>query len=139
MNKKLSRVQLESVKRIQQLIDTECGGKQQVFADKTGIGKSSVSHYTNRSHAPGNQHAYLIAKAFNVNPMWVMGFDVPIEKPIAERDLSDESAELMGLRVTDKRLTPRIYKYFQLAEPDKQIVLELIDRLPPAEARASTE
>ena len=65
----------ESRKRIIYLIDTYCDGKQQIFADKCGIGKSSVSQYVNGTNTPGNIHASKIANAFDVNIMWVMGFD----------------------------------------------------------------
>lgn len=77
MKKRLTREEQLSRDRIRQLIDERCGGKQQVFADKVGIGKSSVSQYVNGSHSPTNVKAAQIAMAFGVQPMWVMGFDVP--------------------------------------------------------------
>ena len=77
MKKRLTREEQLSRDRIRQLIDERCGGKQQVFADKVGIGKSSVSQYVNGSHSPTNVKAAQIATAFGVQPMWVMGFDVP--------------------------------------------------------------
>lgn len=76
-NNNLNDKELESIHRVFQLIDEECNGKAQTFADKAGIGKSSVSHYKHFLHAPSQDHAYKIGRAFNVNPMWVMGFDVP--------------------------------------------------------------
>lgn len=75
MTTKNSLDENESRKRIIYLIDTFCDGKQQIFADKCGIGKSSVSQYVNGTNTPGNIHASRIAAAFDVNIMWVMGFD----------------------------------------------------------------
>ena len=50
---------------------------QQELADKSNIGKSSISHYVNGSNEPGNKSAYALAKVLNVNPAWLMGLDVP--------------------------------------------------------------
>jgi len=122
--RKLNEKELESIRRVLQLIDDECGGKSQSFADKVGIAKASVSHYKHFLHAPSQEHAYLIGKAFNVNPMWVMGFDVPM---VVKPDLSPRSAHLVMKRVQDPRLTDALEKYFELSEEQKQNVLDYID------------
>ena len=74
MNEKLDIVQ----ERIKSLINDYCEGSQQKFADRCGISKYSVSQYVNGSNAPGNVSAAKIAKAFDLDPLWVMGFDVPM-------------------------------------------------------------
>ena len=74
MNEKLRTVQ----ERIKSLIETYCEGSQQRFANRCGISKYSVSQYVNGSNAPGNVSAAKIAKAFDLDPLWVMGFDVPM-------------------------------------------------------------
>lgn len=76
MKRDLTEIELNSQKRIKQLIDSKCGGSQQLFADRVGIGKSSVSQYVNGTNFPTNIRAKQIADVFNVSPMWVMGFDV---------------------------------------------------------------
>ena len=53
--------------------------KPQELADRSGIGKASISQYVNGSHAPGNVSAEKIGKILDVNPLWLMGFDVPME------------------------------------------------------------
>lgn len=67
--------------RIIGLIEEFCYGdpdrKQQAFADMCHIGKASVSQYVSGSNAPGNVTAAKIGKACGVEPLWVMGFDVP--------------------------------------------------------------
>lgn len=68
----------QSMERVTQLIEERCGGSQQAFADKVDINKASVSQYANGHNAPTNLTAGKIAKAFGVNPAWVMGFDVPM-------------------------------------------------------------
>lgn len=47
------------------------------LSDRSGVGKSSISHYVNGSHCPSNKTAGLLASVLKVNPAWLM-------------DLSDE-------------------------------------------------
>lgn len=54
---------------------------QQELADKSHIGKSSISHYINGTNEPGNKSAYQIAKVLKVNPAWLMGLDAPKYNP----------------------------------------------------------
>lgn len=55
----------------------DAGMTQQELADKSHIGKSSISHYVNGSNEPGNKSAFAMAKVLGVNPAWLMGLDVP--------------------------------------------------------------
>ena len=77
--------------RIIYLIDTFCNGNRMEFSKKTGIGKSSISQYVNGTNAPGNITAKKISDAFNVDPMWVMGFDVPMNPNEADDLRSDQA------------------------------------------------
>ena len=88
--------------RIIQLIQEECGGSQQRFADRTGINKSSISQYVNGRNLPSSIRADQIAGAFKVNPAWVMGFDVPmIPSPAASAGLKDGALLAKIGRLTD--------------------------------------
>lgn len=79
LKRTLTEIERNSQKRIKQLIDSKCGGSQQAFADRVGIGKSSVSQYVNGTNFPTNVRAKQIADVFGVSPMWIMGFDVPMD------------------------------------------------------------
>lgn len=70
---------IKSQKRVTELVDRYFGGNKKDFADAVGIHKASVTQYTNGSNAPGNVNSAKIAKYFNLNPLWVMGFDVEKE------------------------------------------------------------
>lgn len=50
--------------------------RAQELADKTGIGKASISQYLNGVHAPSNRTATLMGKVLDVSPMWLMGFEL---------------------------------------------------------------
>lgn len=76
MDKKLTLSQYEELSRarMKKLIDTYCNGSQQIFAERTGLNKASVSQYMNGKNTPSTKTAEKIAKAFGCSPEWVMGF-----------------------------------------------------------------
>lgn len=76
-SRELSNEEKKAVIRIRELINDYCEGSQQIFADKTGLSKASVSLYVSGKNLPGNITAAHIAEIFDVNPVWLMGFDVP--------------------------------------------------------------
>ncbi|MBQ6468853.1 MAG: helix-turn-helix transcriptional regulator [Lachnospiraceae bacterium] len=45
----------------------------------TGINKASISQYLKGSHTPSNFSAAKIAPILRVSPVWLMGFDVPMD------------------------------------------------------------
>lgn len=47
---------------------------------KTGISKSSLSEYTNGTHEPKRATIFMLSEALNISPVWLLGFDVPMEK-----------------------------------------------------------
>ena len=56
------------------------GMKQSELCEKTKIPKSAISQYLSGLFEPKQDRLYIIAKALNVDPVWLMGFDVPMEK-----------------------------------------------------------
>lgn len=88
----------QSRDRLNYLISEYCEGSQQKFSDRTGLNKASVSQYVNGKNTPSNITANKIAKAFHVDPAWVMGFDVSKagETPAAvSENFSNEEKEIV--------------------------------------------
>ena len=56
------------------------GMKQFELCEKTKIPKSAISQYLSGLFEPKQDRLYIIAQALNVDPVWLMGFDVPMEK-----------------------------------------------------------
>ena len=50
----------------------------QELSNKSKVAKSSISQYVNGSHKPSNISSGKMASILNVNPLWLMGFDVPM-------------------------------------------------------------
>lgn len=54
----------------------------QELANESGVSKSSISQYLKGSHKPSNISSGKMAKVLDVDPLWLMGFDVPMRKEI---------------------------------------------------------
>lgn len=67
----------ETARRIQYAMDLN-GLKAAELAKSSGVDKASISQYVNGTHAPKNHNAGRIAKVLGVDPVWLMGFDVPM-------------------------------------------------------------
>jgi transcriptional regulator with XRE-family HTH domain len=73
--------------------------KQADLCRVTGIGKSAMSQYLSSSFIPKNDKIYLLAKALNVTPEWLLGYDVDkkIINNFHSSDLSEQCKELNTL------------------------------------------
>lgn len=54
----------------------ESGLSQIEIAEKAGISKSLLNKYIKGVSEAGNHKLLLLANALNVNPLWLMGYDV---------------------------------------------------------------
>lgn len=65
-----------SNQRIKELL-SELNISQTEFCQKTGLNKSALSNYLKGDRVPRQDQIDKIAKAYNINPSWLMGYDVP--------------------------------------------------------------
>jgi transcriptional regulator with XRE-family HTH domain len=54
--------------------------KQAELCAKANISKSTLSEYINGKYEPKQDKIFFMAQALNVDPVWLMGYDVPMEK-----------------------------------------------------------
>ena len=54
------------------------------------LSKSQLSHYVNGKVEPSADRIYLIAKSFNVDEAWLLGFNVPMTKDDTSKQLLSE-------------------------------------------------
>lgn len=97
---------------------SEANLTQQELADKSHIGKSSISHYINGTNEPGNKSAYQIAEVLKVNPAWLMGLDAP--KHLYKLDIEEMQIELTK-------------KISELSEEQQKHLMSYVDFLLKAE------
>lgn len=67
----------DSVSRILELMDV-LGLKQSDIVKKTNISKACISRYLAGDRTPKQDKIDIIAHAYNINPAWLMGYDVPM-------------------------------------------------------------
>ena len=91
-----------TAKRLRQAI-SEMNLKPQELADLSGVNKASVSQYLNGSHAPSNISSGKMGKILNVDPLWLMGFDVPMRKTKDELE-ANKDFELSLLNDNEKEM-----------------------------------
>ena len=108
-----------TAKRIREAM-SDMGISQQELADKSKIGKSSISHYVNGTNEPGNKSAYMLAEVLEVNPAWLMGLDVPkkIEK-FDDSHIVSFFDELMETPNHNEKDIQEIRKILEKAEDSK--------------------
>lgn len=70
----------ETAKRLKLAMDNKNLTAKQL-SDKSGVSEPSISQYVHGTFAPRNKTAAKLAKVLQVNPMWLMGFDVPMTDP----------------------------------------------------------
>lgn len=96
------------------------GMKQSELCEKTKIPKSAISQYVSGAFEPKQDRIFLIAQALDVDPVWLMGYDVPMEK-------TSEINAKKGSPVEQ-----------QLTEGEK-LLLELFRRIPEDRQAAALE
>lgn len=77
--KKDNEYKEKSAKRLRYALELK-EMKQQDLADKSGVSKNSISQYLSQRSVPSNLSAGKMAQVLQVDPMWLMGYDVPMIK-----------------------------------------------------------
>lgn len=54
--------------------------KQTDLARATGLGKGGISNYVLGRYEPKSNIISILAEALDVDPVWLMGYDVPMER-----------------------------------------------------------
>lgn len=103
-----------TAKRIREAL-SDAKLKPQELAEKSKVSKSSISQYVNGSHQPSNISSGKMAKVLGVEPMWLMGFDVPKKKVLTPEVAKDDFRFLE--------------KFSLLEERDKKIVMDMIESM----------
>jgi transcriptional regulator with XRE-family HTH domain len=98
------------------------GMKQSELCEKTSIPKSAISQYVSGAFEPKQDRVFLISQALNVDPAWLMGFDVPMEKK------DDQPTQIKSspgeLQLTEgERMILAVFR--QIPEDQQRIFLEM--------------
>jgi transcriptional regulator with XRE-family HTH domain len=78
--------------RLKQAI-SEANIKQVELCERTGISKGALSSYLSGRYDPKQNNIYILANVLDVNPAWLMGYNVP-KRELHIRSLPAEPVEL---------------------------------------------
>lgn len=92
--------------------------KQAELCERTKIPKSALSQYISGAFEPKQDRLLLMAQVLDVDPVWLMGFDVPME-----REDKKISPDEMQLNEGEKIL---IDLFRRVPEDQQQLVLQMI-------------
>ena len=84
---------------------------------KAKISKSSLSEYLSGKYVPRQDKVFILAQALNVDPVWLWGYNVPMEPQVeispTEPQLSEGEKMLLDL-------------FNRVPEDQQQLVLQMI-------------
>lgn len=106
------------------------GMKPIELSEKTGISKSAISQYLSGYAKPKQDRIYLISKALNVDPGWLMGFDVSMEPKTSGVLTNYELASISNKIRNDPDAQKLMQIYFnKLDVANKKRILDLAEAL----------
>lgn len=80
--------------------------KKQVDLEReTGINRSAISRYLSGEYEPKNKPIYELAKALDVSEQWLMGYDVPMDRPKVQKNNDAISDIVLKLRSDEEFLS----------------------------------
>lgn len=80
------------------------------LAKRFHVSRSTISQYVNGIVVPKRDRLVLIADALGIDPLWLMGYDVPLERQnLATSDLTQTEQDIV--------------KAYRSASPDTQIAV----------------
>lgn len=80
--------------RLRELLDFR-GITQAELSRKTGISKSSITHYLRGDWEAKQDNVYAIAYEMNISESWLMGYDVPMERTQFSKEIGHEAMDAL--------------------------------------------
>ena len=128
MNTKVTNSQ----QRIRELMDYY-KLSQTELCKRTGLLKSALSNYLNGDREPRQDQISLIADPFNINPAWLMGYDVPMFMSSSDDKASNirefyknTDSELREKAENDPQLRELISLFLNGSETDREYYLKIL-------------
>ena len=98
------------------------------ICQRTDIPKSAISYYMAGKSEPKSDRLYIIARALDVEEAWLLGYDVPMERNITQKE-NDELADLIDRLKKEKDFRQLVIKLNHLKPELLSAVTKLIDPL----------
>lgn len=102
--------------------------KQVELQEKSGVDKAAINHYIKQRYQPKQQALFAMAKALNVNEMWLAGYDVDMERNVVDKN-SSEVAALFDRILRDKKLFNLTLNLTKLNDSQLTIITKMVNEL----------
>lgn len=101
--------------------------KKQVDLEReTGVNRSAISRYLSGEYEPKNKPIYELAKALDVSEQWLMGYDVPMDRPKAQKNNDAISDIVLKLR-SDEEFLSIVLKISKMDSEKRKSLNALLD------------
>lgn len=101
--------------------------KKQVDLEReTGINRSAISRYLSGEYEPKNKPIYELSKALDVSEQWLMGYDVPMERPKAQKN-NDAISDIVLLLRSDEDFLSIVLKISKMDSEKRKSLNALLD------------
>lgn len=104
------------------------GIKQIELSNRTNIPKSSISLYLKDAYEPKQDRLYEFAKVLNVSEVWLMGYDVPMERSDTQKK-NDQLVELITLLRNDNEFLEMAQDLSELTPEQRQNIKPILSAL----------
>lgn len=99
--------------------------KPSVLSEISGVNRPSISCYISGKYDPKQKPLFLMARALDVNEMWLAGYDVPMERPAHQKE-TDALLEFSKRLKTDKEFKKLIFKISSLNSKQLKTIRSLL-------------
>lgn len=96
------------------------------LAERSGLGKSSISCYISGKYDPKQEALYRMGVVLDVAEMWLAGYDIPRDRPAVQKK-NDKLAELVVRMRRDDNLLSFYSKVSELSEEQRSIYYEMTE------------
>lgn len=78
------------------------GMKRIELSERTKINKSSISSYCRQRWQPKQDALHRMATVLDVSELWLAGYDVPMERPVAQKKMDQLAESILKIKSNDR-------------------------------------
>ena len=104
------------------------GWKQVDLVERTGIAKASINAWVKQNWQPKQKSLMKMAQVLGVSEMWLAGYDVPMERPVAQVK-NDELVQLINVIRKDNDLQRLFTSICNLTDDQRKTIETMVNEL----------
>ena len=104
------------------------GWKQVDLVERTGIAKASINAWVKQNWQPKQKSLMKMAQVLGVSEMWLAGYDVPMERPVAQVK-NDELVRLINIIRKDNNLQHLFSSICNLTGDQRKTIETMVNEL----------